>query len=181
MENVDRLDFGSSLNMTGAMAQLATALQQKHWRLATAESCTGGLIATCCTDLPGSSAWFEGGVVAYSNAAKMALLGVSPLLLEQQGAVSQAVAMAMAEGAVQRLSVDCALATTGIAGPAGGTIDKPIGLVWLAWAFKGYPSQAQALYLDGNRAQIRWQATFVAIQAILHSEMIIKGLPPYGN
>ena len=114
--------------------RLAAQLLRQHWMLATAESCTGGLIAGACTDLSGSSNWFERGFVTYSNAAKTELLGVDAQLIERQGAVSEPVARAMAEGALRHSAAQLAVAVTGVAGPTGGTPDKPVGLVWFAFA-----------------------------------------------
>ena len=113
---------------------LADALRRRGWHLATAESCTGGLIAAACTAVAGSSDWFERGFVTYSNAAKTEMLGVDPGLIAAHGAVSDAVAQAMARGAVERAGVDLGVAVTGIAGPGGATPGKPVGLVWLAVA-----------------------------------------------
>ena len=152
-----------------AIDSLALKLQARQWRMATAESCTGGLIAACCTDKPGASTWFEGSIVAYSNSIKTALLGVPPSLLNQHGAVSQAVALAMTEGVAERLSVDCAVAVTGIAGPEGATADKPVGLVWLARQIKGRPPQAQSLYFTGDRQAVRWQSAQAAIDILVEN------------
>lgn len=114
--------------------ELGRALLAHRWRFATAESCTGGWIAKAVTDVPGSSQWFEGGAVTYSNALKTSLLGVGRGLIEAHGAVSEPVVRAMAEGARQRLGVDAAVAVSGVAGPDGGSPDKPVGTVWFAWA-----------------------------------------------
>lgn len=114
--------------------QLATELKARGWMMATAESCTGGLIAGACTELSGSSEWFERGFVTYSNAAKTELLGVPAALIAAEGAVSEAVARAMAAGAVQHARVPLAVAVTGVAGPTGGSADKPVGTVWFGWA-----------------------------------------------
>lgn len=119
------------------VARLAEALQARGQMLCTAESCTGGLIAAACTERAGSSAWFERGFVTYSNAAKSDLLGVPADCIARHGAVSREVALAMAEGALRRSRADWALAVTGIAGPTGGSVDKPVGTVWLAWATRG--------------------------------------------
>ncbi len=125
--------------------------------LATAESCTGGMIAAACTDLAGSSAWFERGFVSYSNAAKTELLGVDTALIASRGAVSEAVVRAMAAGALSHSNAQVALAVTGVAGPSGGSADKPVGTVWFGWATpKGVSSEAQ--HFDGDRAAVR-QAT----------------------
>jgi nicotinamide-nucleotide amidase len=120
--------------MARLVEDLATALLARGWKLATAESCTGGLIAGACTDLAGSSNWLERGFVSYSNAAKTELLGVDAALIARYGAVSEPVARAMAQGALQYSKAQCALAVTGIAGPGGGSADKPVGTVWFAWA-----------------------------------------------
>lgn len=142
-------------------ALLADFLLKHQWQLATAESCTGGLIAGLCTELSGSSAWFERGFVSYSNAAKTTMLGVPPALISQHGAVSEVVARAMATGARQHSKAQVALAVTGIAGPDGGSADKPVGTVWFAWASPhGLLSQRQVF--AGDRASVR-QAT------VLHS------------
>lgn len=133
---------------------LADVLVKKHWQLATAESCTGGLIAAACTDLAGSSDWFERGFVTYSNAAKTELLGVAPQLIEQHGAVSEAVVRAMAAGALARSQAQVAVAVTGIAGPGGGSAAKPVGTVWLGWATPaGITSEVQ--HFGGDRAAVR--------------------------
>jgi nicotinamide-nucleotide amidase len=135
--------------------QLAEQLTARGWHMATAESCTGGLIAAACTELAGSSAWFERGFVTYSNEAKTELLGVDAALIASHGAVSEAVARAMAEGALQRAGVDVAVAVTGIAGPTGGSADKPVGTVWLAWAWRGQATLAERQLFEGDRATIR--------------------------
>jgi len=137
--------------------QLATALKARGQMMVTAESCTGGLIAGACTDLGGSSDWFERGLVSYSNRAKTELLDVPAELITRHGAVSEAVARAMAEGARRRSAVDWAVAVTGVAGPTGGSPDKPLGTVWFAW---GTPTgtHTQRCVFAGDRAAVR-QAT----------------------
>ena len=140
--------------MARLVEDLATALLARGWMLATAESCTGGLIAGACTDLAGSSHWLERGFVSYSNAAKTELLGVDAALIARHGAVSEPVARAMAQGALQHSKAQCALAVTGIAGPGGGSADKPVGTVWFAWATpQGVRSEMQRF--EGDRAQVR--------------------------
>lgn len=122
--------------------------------LVTAESCTGGLIAAACTDLAGSSLWFERGFVTYSNAAKTELLGVPAELIEQHGAVSEPVARAMAAGALAHAHAQVAVAVTGVAGPGGGSVDKPVGTVWLGWATPtGLFSECQ--HFAGDRGAVR--------------------------
>lgn len=148
---------------------LAACLLGKGWQMATAESCTGGLIAAACTELAGSSAWFDRGFVTYSNQAKTELLGVDAALIAAHGAVSEPVARAMAEGAVQRASVQLSVAVTGIAGPTGGSPDKPVGTVWLAWAVAGMPTRTQRCLFEGDRAQIRQQTCLIALQGLVQS------------
>lgn len=146
---------------------LAERLLARGAMLATAESCTGGLIAAACTELAGSSAWFERGFVTYSNQAKTELLGVSPVLIERHGAVSEEVARAMAEGALQRAAVQVAVSVTGIAGPSGGSVDKPVGTVWLAWAVRGEPSTARRCLFKGDRAAVRAQTCLAALAGLM--------------
>ena len=122
--------------------------------LATAESCTGGLIAATCTDLAGSSAWFERGLVTYSNAAKIELLGVDPALIAQHGAVSDAVVRAMVQGALKHAHAQVAVAVTGVAGPGGGSADKPVGTVWFGFALPGQVL-TEYRHFAGDRAQVR--------------------------
>lgn len=140
--------------MVESSALLAPLLLRQGWFLATAESCTGGLIAAHCTDLAGSSQWFERGFVTYSNAAKTELLGVDAALLASQGAVSEAVVRAMAQGALAHSNAQVAVAVTGVAGPTGGSTDKPVGTVWLAWATaQGVDSELHCF--AGDRAAVR--------------------------
>ena len=146
--------------------QLALRLQTRRWMMATAESCTGGLIAARCTDLAGSSTWFERGFVTYSNAAKSELLGVPPLLIEQHGAVSEPVARAMAMGAVRHAHAQVSVAVTGIAGPSGGSSDKPVGTVWFAWCV-GEQLDSACRVFAGDRAMVREAAVRHALQEIL--------------
>ena len=153
--------------VTPLVAPLADALRARGWRLATAESCTGGLIAAACTALAGSSDWFERGFVTYSNAAKCEQLGVDAALIEQHGAVSGEVACAMAAGALAHSPADIAVAVTGIAGPGGAVPGKPVGTVWLALMRRGGAAQAEQLQLDGDRASVRAQTTRIALQRAL--------------
>ncbi len=149
------------------VAPLADALRARRWRLATAESCTGGLIAATCTALAGSSDWFERGFVTYSNAAKTEQLGVDALLIAQHGAVSEPVVRAMAEGALLHSAADIAVAVTGIAGPGGSSAEKPVGLVWLALSHRGAATQAERLQLSGDRASVRAQTVAIALERLL--------------
>lgn len=149
------------------VALLAQALRTRGWRMGSAESCTGGLIAAACTSIAGSSDWFERGVVSYSNEAKTGLLGVPAALIAQHGAVSEAVARAMAEGLIAAAPVDLAVAVTGIAGPGGATPGKPVGTVWLAVARRGDLAQATLLQLDGTRSDVREQTVDAALRALI--------------
>jgi nicotinamide-nucleotide amidase len=147
---------------------LAGALNRRGWRIATAESCTGGSIAAACTQLAGSSDWFERGFVTYSNAAKSDLLGVDPALIDAQGAVSEAVARAMVHGALRRAPVDLAVAVTGIAGPGGAVPGKPVGTVWLAWGTAA-GVQAERLQLGGDRDAVRSASVRTALQRLIEA------------
>jgi nicotinamide-nucleotide amidase len=139
--------------------QLAQALTERGWMLATAESCTGGLIAAACTELPGSSDWFERGFVTYSNEAKTELLGVDAALIAANGAVSEVVARAMAFGAVRHSRARASVAVTGVAGPSGGSRDKPVGTVWFGFMVDGRLT-SETRRFDGDRSAVR-QATVV--------------------
>lgn len=143
-----------SIDPVALVEQLAARLLQRRWMLATAESCSGGLIAGACTDLSGSSTWFERGFVTYSNAAKTELLGVPAALIAQHGAVSEPVARAMAEGALRHSAAQVAVAVTGVAGPSGGTPDKPVGLVWFGFALPGRVL-SEKMHFPGDRAAVR--------------------------
>jgi nicotinamide-nucleotide amidase len=146
---------------------LADALSGRGWMMAAAESCTGGWIAKCCTDRAGSSAWFESGVVSYSNRAKCVLLGVDAGTLEREGAVSRSVAIQMAEGARRRSGTQVAVAVTGIAGPDGGSGDKPVGTVWFGWAVGERPAHAEVGVFAGDREAVRRQTVAHALQGLL--------------
>lgn len=146
--------------------KLGVALTARGWRLAAAESCTGGWIAKVLTDVAGSSQWFEGGVVAYSNAVKTHLLGVPRELLDAHGAVSEATVRAMAEGARSRFAAELAVAVSGIAGPSGGTADKPVGTVYFAWAAPGGVTAARRIY-PGGREAVRRQTVALALERLV--------------
>lgn len=150
-----------------AVAALADALRGRGWRIATAESCTGGMLAAACTALAGSSDWFERGVVSYSNAAKVELLGVDAALIAAHGAVSEAVALAMAQGALSRAPVQLALAVTGIAGPGGAVPGKPVGTVWFALADARGAAEAWCCRFDGDRSAVREASVAEAVRALL--------------
>lgn len=144
----------ASSDIATCCAQLAALLLTQKRMLATAESCTGGLIAAACTDLAGSSAWFERGFVTYSNEAKASMLGVDAALISSHGAVSEPVARSMAQGAMQHSLAQVSVAVTGVAGPSGASPDKPVGTVWFAWALPwGITSELQ--HFDGDRATVR--------------------------
>jgi nicotinamide-nucleotide amidase len=159
------------MDIPDLVTRLADALRARGQMIATAESCTGGLIAGACTDLAGSSDWFERGVVSYSNAAKTELLGVPAALIDAHGAVSEPVARAMAAGVLQRSHAQRAVAVTGVAGPGGGTAAKPVGLVWLAWALRdadgAITTRAVAQHFPGDRAAVRRATIACALQGLL--------------
>ncbi|WP_232322343.1 CinA family protein [Methylomonas lenta] len=148
--------------------QLAKAvgqqLQARHWQLALAESCTGGGIAQAVTDVAGSSAWFDRGFVTYSNAAKVEMLGVKQHTLNQFGAVSAETVLEMVAGALQHSHADLAFAVTGIAGPDGGTLDKPIGTVFIAWQFRGRAACYVKQLFSGDRLAVRQQVIVFCLQ-----------------
>lgn len=144
---------------------VANLLVKRQWKLATAESCTGGMIAAACTDLAGSSDWFERGLVTYSNEAKTELLGVDANLITQHGAVSEAVVRAMALGALQHSHAQVAVAVTGIAGPTGGSAAKPVGTVCFGWATpQGVTSEVQ--HFAGDRAAVRAATVLHALHGL---------------
>ncbi|VTU38190.1 Nicotinamide-nucleotide amidohydrolase PncC [Variovorax sp. PBL-H6] len=145
--------------------QLAELLQHQGRMMATAESCTGGLIAGACTDLSGSSNWFERGFVTYSNAAKTELLGVDAALIAAEGAVSEPVARAMAAGAVARSAAQVAVAVTGVAGPTGGSAEKPVGTVWFGWSVGGHVHTERRRF-EGDRAAVRAATVNHALQTL---------------
>jgi nicotinamide-nucleotide amidase len=152
------------------VTDLARALGRKCLRkrvvLATAESCTGGGVATAITRISGSAKWFDRGFVTYSNDAKREMLGVSQASLRRHGAVSEEVACEMARGALRRSRADLAVAVTGIAGPTGGSRSKPVGLVWFAWSVRGQLVRARQFRFRGNRIAVRLQSVVVAIQGL---------------
>lgn len=145
---------------------LADYLLKKKLYLTTAESCTGGLIAGACTDLSGSSQWFERGFVTYSNAAKTDMLGVDAALITQFGAVSEQVAAAMALGAVKNSKAQVSVAVTGVAGPTGGSPEKPVGTVWISWCVSGQTS-TELHHFDGDRAMVRALTVQRALQGLI--------------
>ena len=148
--------------------ELAEILESQGLRLVTAESCTGGWIAKLVTDQPGSSAWFEAGLVTYSNEAKHRLLSVSLATLERFGAVSAETAREMLAGALAHSTADLAVAVTGIAGPGGGTPDKPVGTVWIGWQRRGAGADARCFHFAGNRTSVRRQTVAAALSGLRH-------------
>lgn len=146
--------------------QVAGTLRANGEMLAAAESCTGGWIAKACTDIAGSSDWFESGAVTYSNRAKQALLGVTAATLAAHGAVSRECALEMVAGALARFEAGVAVAVTGIAGPAGGTPDKPVGMVWIAWQRRGHAARAEVFHFRGGRDAVRRQAVAAALDGV---------------
>ena len=146
--------------------QLGLFLKSKGKKIATAESCTGGWIAQTMTEVSGSSAWFDRGFVTYSNAAKVQMLGVSPETLALYGAVSAQTAAEMVVGALAHSDADCAIAVTGIAGPDGGSVEKPVGTVFIAWAYKNRDVKVLQQQLTGDRHQIRRQTVKLALEGV---------------
>lgn len=151
--------------------QLGAKAQAGHHMLVTAESCTGGWIAKVLTDIAGSSAWFECGIAAYSYESKQALLGVRPETLEHHGAVSRETALEMVSGALVHSGATLAVAVTGIAGPSGGTADKPVGTVWIAWKRRGGYATAEIFHFEGEREAVRRQT----VEAALHGLVRLAG------
>ena len=147
--------------------ELGKALGQRGWLAATAESCTGGGVATAITDIAGSSGWFDRGFVTYTNQAKQQMLGVSGESLQQHGAVSEAVVLEMARGALAHSSAAISVAISGIAGPGGATEDKPVGTVWFAWADRSGRHHSLLARFDGDRRQVRQQAVRQALSGLL--------------
>jgi nicotinamide-nucleotide amidase len=156
----------SDRDLEALALKLGRALHARAWRLGVAESCTGGWIAKVLTDVAGSSQWFEGGVVSYSNAAKTELLGVPGDVLAAHGAVSEETVRAMAEGARARFAADVAVAVSGVAGPGGGTADKPVGTVHFAWAASSGLTAARRIFA-GSREAVRRQTVALALERLI--------------
>ncbi len=154
------------LPATALIGLVADLLLKKQWLLAAAESCTGGMISAACTDLAGSSNWFERGFVTYSDAAKTELLGVDAALIARHGAVSEEVARAMVQGAIAQSCAQVAVAVTGVAGPTGGSVAKPVGTVWFGWATPaGVISEMRRF--DGDRREVREATVQYALQRLV--------------
>lgn len=157
----------SDAALTALAVELGQVLSAAGRRLALAESCTGGWIAKVVTDVAGSSGWFDCGIVSYSNTAKTKLLGVPSALLEQHGAVSEPVARAMAEGALKRTGADVAVAVSGIAGPGGGSAEKPVGTVCFGWTHRGSATITDTVVFAGDREMVRRQTVAHALKGLL--------------
>ena len=158
-------DFETQIE--GLLTRVAALLTQREWKMATAESCTGGWIAKCCTDMAGSSTWFDRGFITYSNDAKEQMLGVSHADLLEYGAVSEEIAVQMATGVKQYSKVDVSLAVTGIAGPGSDGSDKPVGLVHFGWCVGDQPADCDAVIFAGDRNAVRQQTVLHALQGIV--------------
>ena len=154
-------------NLESLIEHLSALLTAKQLKITTAESCTGGLIAENLTAISGSSLWFERGFVTYGNNAKEMMLGVNPHLIQTYGAVSQLVAEAMASGALSHSESDIAVAVTGIAGPTGGSKEKPVGTVWLAWAYKDCVQSRHYHFKSATRKEVRQLACYYAVQGAI--------------
>lgn len=157
----------SDEELHGLAVELGEKLRAHGWMLATAESCTGGWIGEVLTAIPGSSAFYERGFITYANAAKIELLGVPPETLDAYGAVSEETARAMAQGALVRSPVHAALSVSGIAGPGGGTREKPVGMVCYGWALNDGTLMSSTCRLDGNREEIRSRAVAAALRGMI--------------
>lgn len=153
---------------------LGQILVDRNLQLVLAESCTGGWLAKVCTDVPGSSQWLDYGIVSYSNSAKERLLGVSRNTLASKGAVSKETALEMAHGAIAGQPDRLAIAITGIAGPGGGSAEKPVGLVWFAWVLDGHWADAESVIFKGNRENIRQSSVEFALKGALDRVMNLK-------
>ena len=149
------------------VSRLAQAMLARGGMIATAESCTGGMIAAALTSIAGSSAWFDRGFVTYSNEAKIELLGVGATTLAHEGAVSEATAAEMVRGALARSRADLAVSVTGIAGPGGGSPDKPVGTVCFGWCVRGAAPHTSRVHLPGDRAAVRDASVRIALEGLL--------------
>ena len=155
------------ISITELIHKIAQRLQERNWQWVTAESCTGGLIASCLTEMPGSSVWFDRGFITYSNAAKQDMLGIPEELITAFGAVSEQVASAMASGALRHSKGHVAVSVTGIAGPDGGSIEKPVGTVCFGWAAQGCAPYTLKKQFIGNRQEVRFLSCQQALEGVL--------------
>ena len=154
--------------MQKKLDKLVLQLKKRRLLLSVAESCTGGLVAKLITDHAGASEYFDSGFVVYNGQSKHRLLGVSESVVKKSGEVSRHVVTEMAEGAIAHSNAQVALAITGIAGPGGGTKEKPLGMVWIAWAGKNYQTDSKCFHFEGDRTSIREQAAEAAISGMAH-------------
>ena len=161
------MDVPNDEDLRALAAALGDRLRAARQMLVTAESCTGGWIAKTVTDIAGSSDWFDCGLAAYSYEAKQALLGVRPETLELHGAVSRETVLEMVSGALVHSGATVAVAVTGIAGPGGGTPDKPVGTVWIAWKRRGGYATAEVFHFDGDREAVRRRTVEAALQGLM--------------
>jgi nicotinamide-nucleotide amidase len=161
--------------------ELGAALKARGWMLALAESCTGGLVAEIMTRIPGSSGWVERGLVTYSNTAKMEMLGVLPETLNTFGAVSEQTAREMAQGAINHSHAQVSLSITGIAGPDGGSAEKPVGTVCFAWQIQATPAMSATYHFSGDRLAIRQQSADIALREMLKKIELTSAFPAETN
>jgi nicotinamide-nucleotide amidase len=166
MASETNLLLNKERNISFLISDIARILSKDGYKLATAESCTGGMISAACTSLAGSSDWFDCGFVTYSNEAKSELLGLDPALITEHGAVSEAVARAMAFGAARHSHAQVSMAVTGIAGPTGGSADKPVGTVWFGFSIHGN-LHSETRKFDGDRTEVREATVLHALQRVL--------------
>ncbi|RLA18824.1 MAG: damage-inducible protein CinA [Gammaproteobacteria bacterium] len=158
--------IGAALNLKLAAERLGAYLSENHSKIVTAESCTGGWLGECITEIAGSSAWFDRGFITYSNESKVDMLAVHSETIKKYGAVSAEVARQMTQGALQNSLADYAIAITGVAGPTGGSPEKPVGTVYIAWQKRTQPAQVTLENYSGNRQEIRRQAVYTALNLI---------------
>ncbi len=156
------------MNVNDLAVQLGEALKAKQWRMATAESCTGGAVAVAVTDIAGSSEWFDRAFVTYTNESKCDMLGVEPEVLDRYGAVSEETVKQMAEGALKASQANVSVAISGIAGPSGGSDAKPLGTVWIAWASDVGGLKSHCFLFVGDRLSVRKQAVAAALQGLIN-------------
>lgn len=157
----------ANITLSNLAIELGAALKARGYTLALAESCTGGMVAQAVTSVPGSSAWFDRGFITYSNQAKIEMLGVSSQTLENFGAVSENTSVEMALGALKNSHAQIAGSISGIAGPDGGTAEKPVGTVCFAWVGEGFSAQTTTRHLNGSREEIRQQAAIVMLAGLI--------------
>ena len=160
-------NLGDEAELAVNMLVLSKLLLLRDFKLATSESCTGGWVAKAATDLPGSSLWFDRGIVTYSNAAKTELLGVKEETLKIHGAVSKQTVEEMVGGLLSAKPVSIGVAISGVAGPDGGSNEKPVGTVWIAWQIQSNPAQSQCYLFSGDREQVRLQASIEAVVGLI--------------